>query len=349
MNEKNIISNWNWKELSNDEFEMNRKEMTYYRIFHKDDNIEITDYKFWAKDEDEALKILNKFKAEHNGEYFYSTSGYFVDSNNKRYDSMKDMHNAWKNEPYDEDDRRYDIEKLKDFQKIDSFATDRIDILDKAKAILSAFLIKIEQYKENAKELNEKIEKSDLNHIAEEDIDNLVMQTMKLNDQYYDIRDLEYLLKTKHNRNESWNIDRHILEDLKFNLKKMLDNEMLGYPSFCSLRAAEILGVEVNKDTGDAKDENRSKELDEKAIEIWKQDLQDLQNHVLSYLYFIDYGIVDEDDEDLIDFDKLHSNEIPRKEGTDNAIDYKKNYEICQIHWNAIFDWLKEKGQCLWT
>ena len=75
---------WKWTEPSDEEFDKRRLEETHYRIYHKDaDGKAAVDYKFWAKDDKEALETLNRFKGDHGEggvEYFYSTSGYYVDS-----------------------------------------------------------------------------------------------------------------------------------------------------------------------------------------------------------------------------------------------------------------------------
>ena len=87
---------WIWNEPSSEEFNRRRKEETFYRIYHVLENGDsFVDYKFWAKNGNEAHRVLISWrmsgKAVPGVEYFYSTSGYYMDSNGTRYDDMSDM------------------------------------------------------------------------------------------------------------------------------------------------------------------------------------------------------------------------------------------------------------------
>jgi len=88
---------WFWTEASDEEFEENRKTLTYYKIFVISPDIgEIVLYKFWAKDNDDAYKTLQEFKndfslPEEVEGPFYSESGYYVSHTGKRYDTMMEM------------------------------------------------------------------------------------------------------------------------------------------------------------------------------------------------------------------------------------------------------------------
>ena len=77
--------------------------------------------------------------------------------------------------------------------------------------------------------------------------------------------------------------------------------------------------------------------------------LKALVDHVRAYLYFSNYGIVDDNDAEMVEYDKIHSSELPYKLGTYKEIDYVKNGEIVMQHWNAIWDWIKEYGESLFT
>ena len=84
---------WSWTEPTEEEFERLRKEKNHYRIYKMSGDREVNVYKFWAKDDSEALAVLNAYKADHPldvGEYYYSNSGYIVGSDGKRHDSFRD-------------------------------------------------------------------------------------------------------------------------------------------------------------------------------------------------------------------------------------------------------------------
>lgn len=88
---------WKWTEPSEDEFEKRRLTENFYRIFFIDEKTkeDIILYKFWAKNDDEAFNVLNdykKYNPEPSGvKYFYSSSGYYVNPDGVRFDTLKAM------------------------------------------------------------------------------------------------------------------------------------------------------------------------------------------------------------------------------------------------------------------
>lgn len=102
---------WTLVEPTEEEFEERRKTENHYRIYTIRNGVDVSLYKFWEKDDDSALKVLNAYKEEHKDtgeEYFYSTSGYHIDSDGKRYDSIEQMTREWTA-------KRGTISKIKDF------------------------------------------------------------------------------------------------------------------------------------------------------------------------------------------------------------------------------------------
>ena len=91
---------WTWKESSNEEFDRRRKEETFFRIYHLDGQRAVADYKFWGSSPKEALETLNRWKVSGKAvpgtEYFYSTAGYHVDSDGRRFDSLSELLAAYK-------------------------------------------------------------------------------------------------------------------------------------------------------------------------------------------------------------------------------------------------------------
>jgi hypothetical protein len=343
------MNDWNWIEASKEDFEKNRFASTYYRIYHiEDDDKEVNDYKFWADSDDIALIILGNYKDDHmdGKEYYYSSSGYFCDSTGKRYDTMREMHEDYMNKPYDDGDREYDTDQIVKF-KNDALSDHRKEILFSIKNKLREIEEKIRYYEDESEHICKAIEFTDLAKIDEQSITNIKDATFELDDKYSELKEIEYMLKTRHNINETWSLYTHILDDIRYNVPKMIEEDR-GYPSQLLRNAADELGIEINQ-YGNAKTAEEDDKVRDKANEMWKNMLNVLVDHVHAYLYFSNYGIVDDEDAEMVEYDKIHSSEIPYKTGTYREIDYIKNGELVIHHWNAIWDWIKEYGESLFT
>jgi hypothetical protein len=267
---------WEWSEPSNEEFEKRRMKENFYKIYFIDsEGKHQTVYKFWAKDDNFAYRMLNKFKKfnKHTGvEYFYSLSGYFIDSNGGRFDSL-----------YDGCFSKIESESL--FHEVFYFFTYRLP--EKIKNIL------------------------------------------------FEIKDVFYYIKHKHSIRETWSIDKHMLQDLKFNLEKLAENHY-GVPQFIIDR--------IKKDSNCKNDDT----LMELASKEWKRELLELRNNIMLYFYYENYGIIDENDYEMIAIDAVYRKTIPYKPGTYKELDYVKLSKLQKKYWNKIWNWIKEYGESLW-
>ena len=274
----NPDGDWSWEEPSEEEFEKMRKSLTFYRIYTIEDGNSKNLYKFWRASDSEAFGVLNLFKESH-PEYgdncFYATSGYVVDPDGKRHDTLFES---------TEHDEGF-------FMKIVDFFRYTIP---------------------NA-----------------------------LSDFWFRVKDTAYFFKHEHSMKESWSIDSHMLEDLKFNLKKLAETSN-GCPNFICQQAR----AKLNKP--DKPDWEHDKEDMDLAMKMWKEELYKLREHVLLYEYYSGYGIVDEKDEEMKMIDNEYKNTLPYKPGTNKGLDYEKLDKLTREHWNKIWDWIKEYGESLW-
>ena len=88
----NTDDRWSWSEPSNEEFDAKRKTQVFYKLYYIKDGEPRTVYKFWAKNDDEALEVKDAYEkafayAEAD-ELFYSTSGYVVNPDGTRSDGI---------------------------------------------------------------------------------------------------------------------------------------------------------------------------------------------------------------------------------------------------------------------
>ena len=272
---------WFWTEPTEDEFETLRHEKTFYRLYFIDEKTkeDIILYKFWADGDEEALKTLNEFKADHpdlEHEVFYGTSGYYVNSRGKRFDSLIDM-----------------------------FKGKKIWLIT---PIVDFFMYDIPRM---------------------------------WGDLIGNIKNTIHFVRTKHQKSEAWDIYSHILMDLKYNLP-ILIRDHIGHPTFLCEKAREMLKTENPKPFEYTEEESNL------ASHLWEEMLNNLYKDVLLYFYYSEYGIVDSKDEEMVKIDKEYRKTLPFKEGTNGGFDYSKLGELENKHWDAIWDWMKEYGRCLW-
>ena len=337
---------WKWTEPSDEEFDKRRLEETHYRIYHKDaDGKVAVDYKFWAKDDKEALETLNRFKGDHGEggvEYFYSTSGYYVDSDGKRYDTSAEMPREVDNLEYDKDSREFDVSNLKDAQK-NLRTTEKGQTLLGLATFCRNTLDRINKYDEMADRFNVAVNLKDLDKASKQEISDLLDEATDISEEFHDLENLEGLVNKGHGTYEAWNLIDHMLYDLRHNLKRMIDGTS-GYPSVFQDKAMEELGFKSTKDL----DKESWEAVDKRGHTMWINELQSLLDNVKSYLVMGQFGIMDEKDTDLAEHLKANPSLIPYKEGTDSEIDYGKLADGMVGHWNAIWDAVKKYGEGLW-
>lgn len=149
-----------------------------------------------------------------------------------------------------------------------------------------------------------------------------------------------YLARTKHSKHEWYSLDGHIIDDLLYNLPKLI-SDRIGFPGFLVEEARKKLG-----DT--SSDDNISKSVDDEANMMWTGMLEELLLNVRLYVFYSGFGIVSEDDGLPKDFIEKYKNTIPYKPYTNKNINYDKLHDLIAKHWNFIWDWMKQYGQSLW-
>ena len=341
-----------WTEPTEEEFEKRRKTENFYKIFYLNDKKEkITVDKFWAKDDKGALDYLHNYCDEHQDKnYYFTTSGYYL-SDGKRYDSMEEsMKDDDKKREYDADSRKWDIEKIEG--NIETFHKFKNNgLIEKTKNLLKAKLKEIEDYEERVKVTEHKVSLFDLDNTPEDKMDELLYETDDVSNLAYEIRNLEYLNRTKHNYQESWSIYSHILDDLEFNIPILIKDKK-GVPTeYCS-KAREIIHKDdknYNVEEANKNDPNfNEKDVMELASKLWDEDLEKLLLNVKLYKYYENFGIVNEENKDEVEFDKKYHSTIPLIPGSYDDIDYVKLNEISEKCWNYIWDFMKKNGRDLW-
>lgn len=167
----------------------------------------------------------------------------------------------------------------------------------------------------------------------------------------YKTSDLFYLVRNKHQRNESWSLDYHLIDDLIYNLPILIKNKM-GIPTqFCTKARSQL-----NKDNQDfdldkslAENPNPTDEESKLAEEMWNEELEKGLLYAKLYKFYSNYGIVDnENDLEERAFLEKWSKTIPKVPGTYNEIDYVKLHALEDKYWNSLWNWIKDNGRNLW-
>lgn len=181
---------------------------------------------------------------------------------------------------------------------------------------------------------------------------NITYYFSKVTDIRYTIKDIWYWFRTKHNRNESWSLDSHIIEDILHNVPIMIEN-LHGWPTYFSLEAVK----EKHKDDPSFDVEKAfnadpnlcwKEKCDERALELWKEKLNELLLSARLYAYYSDYGIVNDKDTEMAKIDKKYKSTIPYVPGTYKQIDYSRLEKLTTKNWNKIWDWIRIYGRNLW-
>lgn len=161
------------------------------------------------------------------------------------------------------------------------------------------------------------------------------------------VKNLHHYAKFKHSRNEHWSLDTHILDDLRFNIPKLLDNRVS-----TPIRFYEKARVELNKDDKNfdlekslKSSSNFSDEETKLAIRLWNDQLEHVLLDVKLYDFYSNFGILNNGD---TEFYEVWKDTLPYKPGTLNELDFSKLKALENKHWNAIWNWIKENGRDLW-
>ena len=149
--------------------------------------------------------------------------------------------------------------------------------------------------------------------------------------------------RSSNSRTESWSLDQHILGDIEFNVPIIIRTKN-GVPDRFCQEAKKQLGCESGE----------SGECDDEALrlaeDMWNGELWKLLGHVWTYEFFSVFGIMDGKwPTDKTIYLSKKKDLLPYKPGMYRELDYAKLSEMAQAEWNAIWKWMAEYGQSLWT
>lgn len=166
------------------------------------------------------------------------------------------------------------------------------------------------------------------------------------------MKNASYFLKTGHKRSEAWSIDSHIVEDLLHNLP-ILKKTLHGYPSqYVDIAARTIYSKDTNFDIEQYhkrhSDYGYPEDVEALAMKLWCDEIDKLYLYVRLYNYYLNFGIVDEKNEDDVKFDKEWHHTIPYEKYKYDAIDYKKLDKLTIKYWNLWLDQFRKIGPNLW-
>jgi hypothetical protein len=167
----------------------------------------------------------------------------------------------------------------------------------------------------------------------------------KLENIKYFIKDLFYWIKNyslrlgySHNSSEWYCLKGHILEDIKFNVKKMI-NYMHGCPNYMVEEAKEYF-----KDNA----EFANKDEVDKGVALWKNRLTELLDLVYLYELYESYGFgYDESDEYAMKIYHEYKDTIPYYKNSKD-INYTELAKMTTECWNNICNWMMKHGRNLW-
>ena len=167
-------------------------------------------------------------------------------------------------------------------------------------------------------------------------------------DLWYKLKDIIYLLKYNEARSNQWNLDYHLLDSIELNVPSLIKY------SHCMMFLDEAILQLYGNDAGfDLKKYHEShcacypKEVEDLAMKIQHDEYNKLLLYVKQYKYYSNYGIIDIDDPDAVEFDNEWRHTLPVKLGTYDEYDYEKLEILYNTAWNNIWDWVKKYGHTL--
>jgi hypothetical protein len=156
-----------------------------------------------------------------------------------------------------------------------------------------------------------------------------------------------YDMKTNHGeeRADCWNLDSTVTRKILFNVPRMVKT-LHGCPSIYAAKAvSESRGIALEQ----AYRISANTEEMDKAMAMWKSDLELLVLYVRLYEYYSCHGIVGkEDGPEMAEIDEKYRNTIPVMPGTYMETDYVKCEELAQKYWNLYCDHWKKIGRMCW-
>lgn len=155
----------------------------------------------------------------------------------------------------------------------------------------------------------------------------------------YWFKRMRYFNKYHHDIQESWSLDIHMLDDLRWNVIR-LKKESHGIHPQCMIDAiTQLHGSDPGFDPNDCY--SFRDDASEKLAVTKMHELYDKIVHLIDLYYFYS-GEYDDD------FVKTPDMQVFHMEHSLNVIDYVKMHDTMQSYWNQIWDIMKEYGQGFW-
>lgn len=164
------------------------------------------------------------------------------------------------------------------------------------------------------------------------------------------VRDMVYLLKTKHRRNESWSLDTHMLDDMLWNIPILIKSKHGLAAPFLDMAVKETHKDDstFNLDEWNKTYHDYTKEEEELADKYQKESYERVVEFIKLYYYYESHGVIDRSNEDEVAFDKKFRSTLPIIPGSYDMMDYKRLSDLQKKTWNKIWEWVRTYGQTLW-
>lgn len=171
----------------------------------------------------------------------------------------------------------------------------------------------------------------------------------KLQDWRWNRRNTRHWKKTGHALSEPWALPMHMLYDLKFNLKKIMDS---GYGINTEFMYDVLRGQNPGMDATGIEEKmkaimmntNRTEaeKVENLAVKLQNDTYEHIRHLVDLYTFYLDQQI---DDKEPTKENMTPDMQYYTLDGTYDMLDYKKMLDESQKVWNEIWDLVKKYGQ----
>ncbi len=172
---------------------------------------------------------------------------------------------------------------------------------------------------------------------------------MRLNDVKYWFIDKFFQFKHDHNRSEAWNLDNHILEDILYNVPKLIESRNGTPVEFIAKAIKKIHENDEGFNVNEYLKTHFSFTDEEQALadKMLNDEYRNLLFYVRMYYFYSDFGIIDEKDPEMVKIAKKYGSTLPYLPGRYKEFDYKKLNELTMKYWRKIWTWLSIYGHTL--